>query len=149
MCMSNELSCICGKERISFHYGDSILPEDVIMAVYCPECSGIDFNPSTMVKDNNWVIEYDLDVARMFANQMRIKKEDITSDFIFDNNYATWNGYTPNDLKSSAKEKTELLELAKIDKRRYLSEIKNWTENRLKRLSEEGWRKAKSVLAAA
>lgn len=149
MCMSNEVVCGCGKEKVSFHYGDSILPEEIIMAVYCPECSGIDFNSSTMIKDNGWVIEYDLDVARMFANQLKIKKEDITPAFIFDSGYATWNGYTPNDIKAAAKEKMELLELAKLDKRRYLSEIKNWTENRLKKLSEEGWRKARNVLAAA
>lgn len=149
MCMSNEVVCGCGKEKVSFHYGDSILPEEIIMAVYCPECSGVDFNPLTMIKDNDWVIEYDLDVARMFTNQLKVKKEDITPDFIFDSGFATWNGYTPNDLKAAAKEKTVLLELAKLDMRKYLSEIKNWTESRLKRLSEEGWRKAKNVLAAA
>lgn len=149
MCMTNEISCVCGSERVSLHHGDSILPGDVIKAIHCPQCSGVSFNQATMIRDNDWIIEYDMEIAGVFAHQIRTKKEDITPDYIFDNGYASWNGYTPNDTKAAAKEKMAILELARTDKRRYMAEIKSWTENRLKRLAGEGWRKAKKVLAAA
>ncbi len=149
MCMTNEINCVCGRESISLHHGDSILPGEVIKAIYCPQCAGISFDPSTMIKDNDWIIEYDMEIAGVFAHKMRARKEELAPDFIFDNGYASWNGYTPNDIKAAAKEKMAMLELARTDKRKYMTEIKSWTENRLKRLADEGWRKAKSVLAAA
>ena len=108
-----------------------------------PAVPGYPFDPSTMIKDNDWIIEYDMEIAGVFAHKMRARKEELAPDFIFDNGYASWNGYTPNDIKAAAKEKMAMLELARTDKRRYMTEIKSWTENRLKRLADEGWRKAK------
>ncbi len=45
-------------------------------------------------------------------------------------------------FRSSFEEKKKILDLAKTDRRRYFEEIKNWSNNRVKRLSNEGWRKA-------
>lgn len=146
MCMALRLKCRCGERYASIHNDGSILPEEIIRNLYCPKCAtSITLDTTTMVEDNGWIIEYDMEIAKVFASQLGVDANEITPEFLFDKGYCTWNGYTPFDQEERAREKMELLRLAREDSRRYIEEFKGWTEKRLKRLSSEGWRKAKKA----
>ncbi|MCL5023086.1 MAG: hypothetical protein M1497_06940 [Nitrospirae bacterium] len=146
--MAHETTCVCGNGVAGFNFRNEILSEEVIRRVYCPVCSrDIRLDPPTMVADNGWIIEYDMEIARFQAVRIPAGPEKITPDFIFDEGYCTWRGIYPTDHIDSAAERSEVLRLAKINPRRYLSEIKEWAKARMERLSQEGWRKAREYRA--
>lgn len=150
MCMAFRKRCNCGKAYASIHNDGSFLPEEVILNLFCPGCSGsVHFNPETMISDNGWIIEYDMEIANNFAGKIGFAPGEVTPEILFDNGYSSWNGYSPNDQEDKAKEKAELLSLAGEDRKRYIEEFKLWTEKRLRRLSDDGWRKAKKAMEAA
>jgi hypothetical protein len=142
MCVDHSLNCSCGKTHASFHFRDDALPFEIVTNLYCPDCShDVTHNPETMVADNGWLIEYDMDVAR-FLMQKEAPASAVTPEFLFDEGYCTWLGMTPTDHIDSVKERTHLAQLAKSDVRRYFEEIKTWGNTRMERLAREGWRKA-------
>ena len=142
MCMAHERKCSCGRRSASFHFKHNIMPERVVKNVYCPDCScSIAFDPERMIVDNGWIIEYDMDIA-VFAGREIASSGIITPAFLFDKGYCTWNGVYPCDHAESAKEREELVALAKVAPLRYLEEIKIWAIRRAHRLRAEGWRKA-------
>ena len=150
MCMAFKKRCSCTKSHASIHNDGSLLPEEVIVGIYCDECSAsVQFDPESMVRDNGWIIEYDMEIANGFAGKMGFVTGEVTPEIIFDNGFSSWNGYSPNDQEDKAKEKTELLSMASGDRKRYIEEFKTWTEKRLKRLSESGWRKARKAMEMA
>ncbi len=143
MCMDYKVSCECGKYTASFSFRDNIMPAEVVNRLYCPECaSGISFDPSRMIIDNGWIIEYDMDVARFASRVLPVKE--ITPEFLFDQGYCTWRGMYPTDYMDSLHERQKIMELSKIDPKRYLEELKSWGIKRMSRLKAEGWRKASS-----
>lgn len=147
MCMAVEKECKCGKERARLHHLDSILPYETIKGLYCPSCSGdLPFNPGTMVEDNGWLIEYDMEMVSLHAHKMGLRQEDVTPEEIFDRGYSSWQGFTPNDLDQANKEKRELAKLAKTDPGGYLQKIRQWSIDRARRLQAEGWRKARETV---
>jgi hypothetical protein len=101
----------------------------------------VSHDPATMVADNRWIIEYDMDVAR-FMMQKKTDPSFVTPEFLFDEGYCTWRGVTPTDHIDSVKEREALALLAKTDRKRYFEEIKSWATGRMERLAREGWRKA-------
>jgi len=140
MCVAHESRCKCGKETVSFHLKDNILPEHVVKALFCPLCSSdVQINHDVMVVDNGWVIEYDMDIVA-FSRQ-KLDKGPITPAFVFDSGYCTWNGYYPGDHRDSMKEREMITALAKTDPALYLREMRAWAMKRLERLRQEGWRK--------
>lgn len=150
MCMAFRKRCSCSKSYASIHNDGSLLPEEVIVNLYCPECSrSVSFDPAAMIEDNGWIIEYDMEIANSYANKIGLVPGEVTPGTLFDSGYSSWNGYSPNDQEDKAKEKAELLSLAVGDRKRYIEEFKAWTERRLKRLSDDGWRKAKRAMEAA
>jgi hypothetical protein len=94
-----------------------------------------------MLSDNGWFIQYDMDVAR-FMLQKVAPATHVTPEFIFDEGYCTWRGVTPTDHIDSVRERQQLTQLAKTDRKRYFEEIKSWASTRMERLAREGWRKA-------
>jgi hypothetical protein len=147
MCMAIERECDCGKESARLHHVNGILPSETVKNIYCPSCSNvIAFNSGTMIEDNGWVIEYDMEIASLYARKMGTVKEGVTPEMIFDEGYCSWQGFTPNDLLKANEEKTELAKLAKTDPQRYLREIRQWTIDRARKLQEEGWRKAQETV---
>ena len=143
MCMAYEMRCKCGDKTASFHFKDNILSEQVIRNLYCPNCSSdIRLNRASMVADNGWVIEYDMDVASFMGQ--KIHTGTLTPLSIFDEGYCTWNGFYPGDHIESVREREHIAVLAKTDPLRYLNEMKSWANERVKRLQREGWRKAKT-----
>ena len=142
MCVEHSVNCLCGKSSAGFNFRDEILPFEVITRLNCPVCSkSTPYNPSTMVVDNGWIIEFDMDVAR-FMLQKSAPASQVTPEFIFDEGYCTWRGLTPSDHIDSVRERNGLLQLSRTDPKRYFEELKNWSNARMERLAREGWRKA-------
>jgi len=142
MCVEHKITCTCGNNSASFHTKDSILPVEVVQRLFCPACSmNAAFDPETMLSDNGWTIEYDMDLAR-FMMQKIVRAGEISPGFLFDEGYCTWKGVYPNDHIDSVKEREELVKLAKTDRKKYFEEFRNWGIKRMERLAQEGWRKA-------
>ena len=96
-----------------------------------------------MIRDNGWVVRFDMDIASLYAGKLPADlKDNISPEMLFDEGYVTWRGVYPGDHIDSVKERQELIKLAKTDPRRYFQEMKNWAISRMARLREEGWRKA-------
>jgi len=141
MCIDHTMRCKCGKQSASFNFKDELLPAEALSSLHCPACSGeIKFDPESMLMDNGWVIEYDMDVAR-FAAQ-KLPHREMTPELLFDEGYCTWRGVSPTDHIDSVREREELVKLSKINPKKYLEEFKKWGIDRMERLANEGWRKA-------
>jgi hypothetical protein len=133
--------CKCGISSASFNFRDNIMPVEIVSRLYCPNCSGdVSFDAETMLADNGWIIEYDMDIAGFMAN--KLPKARISPEFLFDEGYCTWRGVYPMDHIDSVKEREELIALSKINRNKYLKEFRKWGINRMERLAQEGWRKA-------
>lgn len=143
MCMRIEFPCQCGEENAQFNNLNNILPPSVIEKVYCPECSSkVTVNKDTMLVDNNWIIEYDMEQVKFLLAKMDIPAAQITPEFVFDERYSTWQGVTPTDMVESIREREEIVKLAKVDKKKYVETIKSWSINRMQAFMDAGWRKA-------
>lgn len=142
MCVDHSMNCRCGKSAASFNFRDEVLPLEAISGLYCPLCSvGIRYDATTMVLDNGWIIDFNMEVARFMLTKIAPQSR-ITPDLVFDEGYCTWRGVTPTDPVDSAREREELVKLAKTDPKRYFEALKSWGINRMERLAQAGWRKA-------
>ncbi len=144
MCMDHSMICKCGKLNASFNFKNEVMPHEAIEALYCPECShGVSVNPGTMIKDNGWIIHYDMDVAGLYSSRLPSSEKDTLSPaLLFDEGYITWRGVYPGDHIDSAREREELAKLAKVNPKKYFEQMKSWAINRMAQLKEQGWRKA-------
>ena len=95
-----------------------------------------------MLKDNDWILEFDLAIARDCLHRSNIHTAELSPGFIFDQGYASWNGFTPDELDQRLVEKRQIIALADQDMYLYLAEIKRWGSARVKKFREAGWRKA-------
>lgn len=144
MCVDHMMICKCGSKSASFNFKDEIMPVEVVECLYCPQCSGdINYDADTMIRDNGWIIKYDMEIAKFMRN--RLPAKEINPSFIFDEGYCTWRGVYPNDHIDSVEEREELLKLSKINPKKYIEEFRKWGIERMDRLSREGWRKANAA----
>lgn len=147
MCMAVSRECDCGTGVASLHHTNSILPDEVIAGVYCPDCEEkVEFDPSRMLRDNGWIIAYDMELATQLLAREGVDPDTVTPELIFDKGYSTWNGLTPTDAFDKSMEMHELLSDSKGDKLAYFQAMKRWTQERTTRLAEQGWRKARLAL---
>lgn len=145
MCMAHQRACSCGERSASLHFRDNVMTVQVVEGLYCPSCSGsISFDGQRMVRDNGWVISYDMDAARALAREGM--RETLTPSLLFDEGYCTWNGMYPGDHMDSVREREAITSLARSDPREYLNRIKFWANDRMARLRDEGWRKAQDAV---
>ena len=144
MCMDHSIVCSCGRREASFNFRNDIMPPESIRSLHCPVCSGeVDFEPSSMIRDNGWVIHFDMDVAGLYRNKMpATDKERLSPELLFDEGYVTWRGVYPGDHIDSVQEREALATQAKINPVKYFKEMSSWAINRMTRLKNEGWRKA-------
>ena len=144
MCMEYSLKCECETNGASFHFRDDIMAPEVISRLYCPACStDIEFKQETMIADNGWVIEYDIDIAEFSGQKLpRSQQPELSPGMLFDEGYATWRGFYPGDHIDSVREREAVIKLAKDNPKQYIEKMKAWTIERITRLKEEGWRKA-------
>ncbi|HEC31713.1 MAG TPA: hypothetical protein ENI41_04395 [Deltaproteobacteria bacterium] len=143
MCTNLVISCSCGKDKANVMNKNNILPPHAIRKLYCPECSkSVDFDASTMIQDNGWIIEYNLPLIEATFIRLNVNEIEITPETIFDNGYCSWNGLTPKELDEGRKQRAEIVKLAKVDMKAYLEKLKNWGNQRMEELKKQGWRKA-------
>ncbi|MBF0606907.1 MAG: hypothetical protein SFH39_03505 [Candidatus Magnetobacterium sp. LHC-1] len=149
MCMDHSFRCSCGQYEVSMTFKNEILPPETLSALYCPKCStSVEFNPDTMIRDNGWVIEYDMEIARLMSNSMPAEHlRCLNPDMIFVEDYCSWRGIYPGDHVDSLKEKESIVSMAKVNPKKYITEIKDWANRRTERLKQEGWRKAHERVA--
>lgn len=145
MCVEVKRTCQCGAREASFHLRDNIMAPEVVDRLYCPTCSTeVTLDNGNMVADNGWFIEYDMDMARMFAiTKLQIDPAAVDPEFVFDNGYATWREMYPGETEDIADERWQIISRKSEDPQRYLREINDWAVNRIQRLKEAGWRKAR------
>lgn len=141
MCMEYKMTCACGNRSASLNFRDEVMPAEVVDRLYCPDCSEeVLYNPETMIRDNRWIIEYNMETAHFM--KQKLPGVEMTPDFLFDEGYCTWRGVYPDDHVDSLREREELVKLARTDRKKYLEEFKSWGVRRMERLTREGWRKA-------
>jgi len=147
MCLEVRKTCKCGQNDAQFHLRDNILSQEVISELYCPNCSDqVKLDPATMLMDNGWVIEYDMDLARfMSVSKLMLDVETICPDYLFDSGYACWLEMYPGEKQDILDERAEIIKLQETDPRRYLQEISSWNIARIDRLKADGWRKAQNA----
>ena len=141
MCVEHKKMCVCGRNSAGFQFRDEIMPEEILEKLYCPICSaGVQHEEGTMIRDNGWIIKYDMDVVHLM--QQKLPVAEATPAYLFDEGYCTWDGLYPGDRADSIREREELVLLAKKDKKEYIERFKSWGIRRMNRLAKEGWRKA-------
>lgn len=147
MCLEVNIKCFCGKKEVAFSLRDGILTPEVILNVYCPECSKeVAFSSETMLRDRNWIIEYDIEIARFLLTGKRgISPYKVTPEFVFDEGYAAWKETYPGELKEIEGEKAKIVKLLEEDPKLYFQAIKEWAIARANKLKAEGWRKAQKM----
>ena len=144
MCSNLVVSCHCGRSKANIMNKNNILPPEAVQEIYCPVCARrVSFDGQTMISDNGWIIKYNMPLIETTLNRLNIKESHITPETIFDKGYCSWNGITPTELEDRKYERAEILELAKIDMKRYLEELKDWGNRRMESLRKAGWRKAR------
>lgn len=142
MCLSIRRLCACGKQEANFMHRDNILPEGILVNLYCPECRHLAvWNPETMTEDCGWILEYDVEGARFFFWDKSMV-DDVTPDFIFDQGYCSWNGLTPQDLAERTRLHAELAPLLQQDRLTYINALKGTMLRHVQELKDAGWRKA-------
>ncbi len=147
MCMDVRKRCECGASEVQFHLRDNVMVPAVIDRLYCPHCSGNDaFDSDSMLYDNGWVIQYDMDIARgLAAQKLGMPEAGVSPEFIFDYGYCCWQELYPGEKEEMRQEKEEIMKMARTDPKGYLVTIQKWNIERVQRLKEQGWRR---VLAA-
>lgn len=145
MCQEVNRLCSCGKEKVSFHLRDNIMSQEVIDRLFCPDCSGtVAFEQERMVNDNGWVIEYDMDLARMYAiAKLGLEPAQVQPEFVFDEGYAAWREMYPGETGDIADERNRIIAMKEKDPQEYLAAINAWAVERVARMKAAGWRKAK------
>jgi len=143
MCIDVRKTCECGSHTVQFHLRDNVLMPQVIARLFCPSCPGSSaFDTATMLSDNDWTIEYDMDLARtMLEKKLQIAPEDVAPEFIFDKGYACWQEMYPGEQKDIKEDREKIIELLQQDRNVYLHAMQNWNIERIERLRSAGWRK--------
>ena len=143
MCMDVRKICECGARNVQFHLRDNIMVPQVIYRLFCPECPGdTPFDGSTMLYDNGWVVEYDMDIAsRLAEEKLKVDPETVVPEFIFDNGYVCWQEMYPGEQADIKEERQKIIELLDQDRQQYLEAMQSWNIDRIERLKAQGWRK--------
>ena len=144
MCLEVRKTCKCGSKTAQFHLRDNIMSQEVLLDLYCPACSKeVALNPETMLMDNGWIIEYDMDLAKFLAvSKLMVDPDIVRPGYIFDSGYACWQEMYPGEQQDVLEQRKEILALQKQDPSRYLKEISSWNIARIQQLKADGWRKA-------
>ncbi len=121
------------------------MSQEVIDRLFYPFCSGtVAFEKGRMVEDNGWVLEYDMDLARMYAiAKLGVGAAQVQPGFVFDEGYVTWREMYPGETRDIADERKEIISMKEKDSQKYLAAINAWAVERIARLKAAGWRKAK------
>ncbi len=144
MCLDIRKRCECGRQSVRLHLRDNIMLPEVVSRIFCPSCPGdIPFDEATMLDDNGWVIEYDMELARdLAAKKLGLDADSVTPALIFDQGYACWLELYPGEQEDIEAERAEIMALLAVSQKRYLEAIQRWNIDRVARLKAAGWRRA-------
>lgn len=147
MCLDVRKTCECGKQNAQFHLRDNIMSQEVLVSLRCPECAEkAEVDDKTMINDNNWIIEYDMELAQFLAaTKLQVQPDTVTPSYIFDTGYATWQEMYPGEQKDMLEERKDIMSLLKTDSTEYLKQINSWNISRVEKLKADGWRKAQEA----
>lgn len=146
MCMQHHRHCFCGRHHAHLSFRDNILPPEVLVNLYCPECrSAAAWQPDTMVEDCGWILEFDLAAAQAFFQKRGIKRQ-VTADYLFDEGYLSWQGLSPHDLEVNADLHRRLEPLSRENMAQYLQALKQEWLAHVAQLKAAGWRKAQNAI---
>jgi len=150
MCQSYRRPCACGQKTSEIFFGKMVLDEAAVREVYCPQCSATaTFDEASMVPDNGWLLEMDADVLKAFAPRMSMTADSVTAEKVFDEEYVTWVGFSPEDNVLRNKEREEIAKSLGADKKAHFEALKKWALEREQRFYDEGWRKARRKQAVS
>ena len=147
MCIDVRKICECGTHTVQFHLRDNVLAPQVIFRLFCPACPGdTAFDRNAMLCDNDWIIEYDMELARvLLAQKLQIDQEDVSPEFIFDKGYACWQEMYPGEKNDIKEEREKIMQLLQQDRSVYLHAMQEWNIERIERLKTAGWRKVQQA----
>jgi hypothetical protein len=147
MCIDVRKTCECGAHTVQFHLRDNIMAPQVISRLFCPACPGeTPIDTTTMLCDNDWMIEYDMELAGvLLAQKLQIDQNDVSPEFIFDKGYACWQEMYPGEQKDIKEDREKIIELLQQDRNVYLHAMQNWNIERIERLKSAGWRKVQQA----
>ncbi len=141
MCMQQSRACQCGRHTAHLNFYDNILTPEILVGLYCPECRHqVAWDGACMVEDCGWIMEYDLEGARFLLEQRGVRAE-VTPEFLFDEGYLSWQGFSPHDLEVNAALHQRLQPLSKEDLPRYLKTLREEWLAYVEGLKAAGWRK--------
>jgi hypothetical protein len=144
MCMNLRCFCSCGRNSASLSCRDNLLPAEILVNLFCPECQPGRIDETTMLRDCGWVLEYGVDRAQGYFTLRGIKSR-ATPAFIFDEGYLSWQGLAPGDQEVNTRLHQRLAPLAEQDLALYLQSLRAEWVAHVARLKAAGWRKAQAT----
>jgi len=142
MCLNQRRFCECGRNSAFLLFRDNLLPPEVLVNLYCPQCrSQAHWDGARMLADCGWVLEFDVARAQALLDLKSVRGP-ATPEFLFDEGYLTWQGFSPGDHEVNTRLHRRLAPLIEKDLPRYLKSLKDqWLEH-VAQLKAAGWRKA-------
>jgi hypothetical protein len=144
MCMNLRRFCSCGRNSAYLSCRDNLLPAEILVNLFCPECRPGSINDYAMVHDCGWVLEYDVERAQAYFSLRGIKHR-ATPGFIFDEGYLSWQGLAPGDQEVNTRLHQRLAPLIEQDLALYLKSLRSEWVAHVARLKAAGWRKAQAT----
>lgn len=145
MCFMESRRCACGRRTAYLNFRDNVLPPEILINLYCPDCSPqVTFDAQCMVADCGWVMEYDMEGAKLFFAKRGLNRP-LTPDLIFDEGYLTWQGFAPLDHEVRAQLHHRLAPLIQTDLKQFLESLKTEWLAHVEKLKAEGWRRARQA----
>jgi hypothetical protein len=144
MCMNLRRFCSCRRNSAYLSCRDNLLPGEILVNLYCPECRPASLEVGTMLADCGWVLEYDVDRAQAYFTARGIGSR-ATPAFIFDEGYLSWQGLAPGDQEVNTRLHQRLAPLIEQDLALYLKSLRSEWVAHVARLKAAGWRKAQAT----
>jgi hypothetical protein len=144
MCMNLRRFCACGRNSAYLICRDNLLPGEILVNLFCPECRPGRIEDDTMLQDCGWVLEYDVERAQAFF-ALRGMKIQATPEIIFDEDYLSWQGLTPGDQEVNTRLHQRLAPLVEQDLALYLKSLRSEWVAHVAQLKAAGWRKAQAT----
>jgi len=144
MCLNLRRCCSCGRNSAYLSCRDNLLPAEILVNLFCPECRPGSLETDTMLQDCGWVLEYDVDRAQDYLTVRGIRGR-ATPGFIFDAGYLIWQGLAPGDQEVNTRLHQRLAPLIDQDLALYLKSLRSEWVAHVTRLKAAGWRKAQAT----
>ncbi len=143
MCKNERRFCHCGRNSAFLLFRDNLLFPEILINLYCPLCQDQAlWDETAMLRDCGWILEYDMDGAKGLLRQQGIRGGPITPEFLFDEDYLSWQGLSPGDQDMNAALHGRLAPLIEQNLSRYLQSMKSEWLRHVAELKVAGWRKA-------